>query len=67
MFYYRFQLPRIFSHVWIVKIEELIIVEISSIISLLIKEPNKACSASKFEGCLLSSLLCTDLISFTFK
>ena len=35
------------------------IVETSSIISLLTNtDPNKACSASKFEGCLLSIFFC---------
>ena len=36
---------------------ELTIVDTSSIISLLTRiEPNSACSASKFEGCLFSKL-----------
>ena len=50
----------------ILKIFDDIVVETSSIISLLTKiEPKRACSASKFEGYLFSEELLIDFISFT--
>ena len=43
---------------WIVKNREFTILEISSIISLFTSiDPNSACSASIFEGCLFFSYL----------